>query len=1295
MNSTLLFLNILSSLHRKGRWTISVLLCLYSTSGFTQDIFQFEGLVFERFSRESGLSHNRIHDILEDSQGFLWIATTNGLNVFDGTSMKVYKDYLNEGNTFKGRHVTAVLESNNGNILVGTKDNGINIFYRDTNEIVNVSDAFWEDGKPKWINSLDQLGEDQYALTTNKELITFHFNEKGFVSNVKHLLLDLGVKEYIRKSIKFNEHIYIATNQRLIGLEEGKQQTIFTHNFLNECKVINNRIWVLVSDRIGYFDSGMSTVSWIDFEIKESFKYYHSFDITSTNDIWLGAESGITRLKFDENMEVTTFIQVESIVPIFNVYCDSSNNIFLSVGGKQGLVKLDWKQHQYQYINLPKGYEEEYKNVFIEDKKGVYWIGGYKGVFAYNPNLKSFIKFNNNYKGLQDIFISGIVEDKKGGIWIGTSRGLAQYDNLKNDFNYFETDKVLENKFVTHLQLDQNNNLWFRTKNKLHRLNTQSKEINSYEFKDLWAIYIDEENLLWAIIGYENIAKINILGSEPKVVKTYSNELGVFETRSAISDSLGRIWFSGRNGIYVFDKAEEKIIKHINEDNLLTEDDLQLITPDSRGNFWIKQQHGVTLCINAKNFEIVDYAPKWMRLMNDDRQYAAPVYYDDSGKVFTDGYGGFFVYHSDSLKIDPTPPKIVLTDVQINGNTKFSNFLGLDNITLPNLKYSENAINLNLKIIKTEQSYQTNYAFRLLGNSEDWQFTKDIKQINFNTLSPNTYKFQIKTTNNGIDWSLPTTLATFEILPPLWKTIWAYFIYGFILFWLVYFIYKVQLKRKLAISEANKLKEVDDFKNTFYNNITHEFRTPLTVILGMTEKLEKSTASIIRRNANHLLNLVNELLELGKIESNKSRLDIKTQDVVKFAKYCLESFHSLAQEKGIELSFASNSESIMMNFDEDKLQLVFYNLLSNAIKFTPNSGKVEMNISKENRAVSITVNDNGIGIPENLINKVFNRYYQVKTNDGNAGSGIGLALTKELVNLMDGSITASNNPDEGVSFIIKFPITEINTEIQYPRNISNEIELVTSENNKNLVLIIEDNEDVMMYVKSILEDSFDIVTAVNGKIGLEKAIEIIPDLIISDIMMPIMDGYEVCHEIKSDFRTNHIPLILLTAKSDLNSKISGLKKGADVYLSKPFNREELLTHISNLIKIRENLKEKYSQLLQDFDAASSGLNDSFLERIRGVLIENINDESFGINEVCSAIGLSRTQLHRKLKALTGLSTSIFIREIRLQQAFELLIKSQLSISEIAYAVGFSDPNYFTKVFHDKYKKTPTSIREKT
>lgn len=531
----------------------------------------------------------------------------------------------------------------------------------------------------------------------------------------------------------------------------------------------------------------------------------------------------------------------------------------------------------------------------------------------------------------------------------------------------------------------------------------------------------------------------------------------------------------------------------------------------------------------------------------------------------------------------------------------------------------------------------------------------------------------------------------------------------------------VRKSRAILNIAKNRAEKSEQTKNTLYTNITHEFRTPLTVIQGMAESAKSNienkqynavgkSLDMIGRNGKKLLRLINEMLDLAKLESGNMDLKLQQADIIPFVKYLSESFHSLASKKEINLIVYSEVDSLTMDFDANKLASIISNLLSNAIKFTPALGKIIVHLSEiqnnNNHLFIIKVKDTGLGLLEEHKANIFNRFYQVDDSSSRAqeGTGIGLALTKELVELLGGTIEVESTLKKGSTFIVQLPVTtnasqvkeiEFNKEgLIIPSSSSEDVQHQNSESDLPLVLIIEDNVDVAFYLQSCLTERYNTLHANNGSIGIEMAYNNIPDIIISDVMMPEKDGFEVCKTLKSDQRTSHIPIILLTAKASEDDKIEGLEQGADAYLTKPFNKTELFIRLEKLIALRKNLVEKYSD--SSFKSLQTEtINDleaQFLNKVITCIEKNIDNTDFKITFLARDLGLSESQLYRKLKALTNTSTAIFIRSVRLQKAKELLLKKEFNISDVCYKVGFTDPSYFSRVFKDEFGCTPSEIQ---
>jgi signal transduction histidine kinase/CheY-like chemotaxis protein len=592
-------------------------------------------------------------------------------------------------------------------------------------------------------------------------------------------------------------------------------------------------------------------------------------------------------------------------------------------------------------------------------------------------------------------------------------------------------------------------------------------------------------------------------------------------------------------------------------------------------------------------------------------------------------------------------------------------------------------------------------------------------------------------------WSEPLSY-TFTVLSPWWFTWWAWCLWVGLGAGLLYWFYRFQLGRRLAEAEAYRLRELDQVKNHLYTNITHEFRTPLTIINGVAGQLQSQASEsvkrglkMISRNGRQLLRLVNQMLDLAKLESGSLPVRLVQGDIIIYLRYLAESFHSYAQSRNIDLHFQTGLEAYVVDYDREKMLHIVSNLLSNAVKFTPANGKVYFRVAEiiqDNTAfLQIQVKDSGIGIAAEKLPHIFDRFYQVDTSAtrsgelarmnirSDGGTGIGLALTRELVHLLGGTIEVQSRLGEGSTFTVLLPAVRSTSthaaangfeqflpEMQAfsGKGVDSFPELATSDQQNNserpLLLIIEDNADVVRFLASCLESSYQLAAAPDGQAGIEKALELTPDIIISDVMMPLKDGFEVCDTLKNDVRTSHIPIVLLTAKADVESRITGLRRGADAYLAKPFDEEELRVRLEQLIALRRRLLERYQHAAavlertgaEPSDDPSFELEEDFLQQVRDLIQENLADPTFGNEDLCKALAMSRTQLFRKLKALTGMSVVTFIRFYRLNKARQLLLTTDLNISEVAYRVGFNDPSYFGRVFRREFGITPMECRDK-
>jgi signal transduction histidine kinase/DNA-binding response OmpR family regulator len=740
--------------------------------------------------------------------------------------------------------------------------------------------------------------------------------------------------------------------------------------------------------------------------------------------------------------------------------------------------------------------------------------------------------------------------------------------------------------------------------------------------------------------------------------------------------------------------------------------------------------------------------------------------------MYFGGPNGFVRFNPKDIKDNAFIPPIVITAFK-----KFNKDAKLDTVItekkLIELGYDENNISFEFAALNFSSPQKNQYAYKLEGLDKDWVYSGTRRFAAYPNLDPGEYVFRVKGSNNDGVWNEEGISIAIIIYPPWWKTWWAYSAYALLFIFALFGIRRYELNRlhfknqvKLDKVVLKEKEETDKMKSRFFANISHEFRTPLTLILGPAEKISSDTsddikkdANIIKRNSRRLLQLINQLLDLSKLESGRLKLEASKGNIVSFVKGVALSFESLAESKDISLKLLPEKEFIEMYFDKEKMMQILTNILSNAFKFTPEEGKIEVKVNlptpksppeegtikgvlsppTEGRGVgqkkvnwdnyvSISIRDTGIGIPQEEIPKLFDRFYQVDSSHTREyeGTGIGLALTKELVELHHGTINVESVKNEWTEFTLEFPlgrehlkdeeIIEDKTEV-IPGEARN---LIVSEQNKNqvesilgdstsktpqnddevntektIILVVEDNYDMRQYIRESLDGNYLIEEAVNGDQGVRKAEKIIPDLIVSDLMMPKMDGNELVKRLKNDEKTSHIPIILLTAKAGQENKLEGLETGADDYLTKPFDIKELQVRIKNLITIRKKLQEKFSKINFQLPFVKehkfSGIDEKFMIKVGEVIEKHISEEDFSIEDFGSEVGMSRMQLHRKLKALTGKSASRYIRSIKLEKGKRMIEAKEGNISEIAYSLGFGSPTYFTRCFKEEFGYTPSEL----
>lgn len=867
---------------------------------------------------------------------------------------------------------------------------------------------------------------------------------------------------------------------------------------------------------------------------------------------------------------------------------------------------------------------------------------------------------------------------------------------------------------------------------------------------------------LWLTTRYQGLLQLDFPDGftlQPKVTR-YDTLQGLPEgDRSVAFTTSQGLRFITPRGIYQWDETHGRFL----EDSTLIkgfpngQSPIFSVAADRRKNLWllIPEQPNSGIAIRQADGSYTWDEKPLLRIDDSDLSI---VYPDPADEAIT-WFGGIerlARYDASVPENNALVLRAYIRQVIVNGDSVIYSGAGADQSleALPELAYADNSLRLMYAAPNYDDESKNEYQYFLEGYDKGWSNWSTESRKDYTNLPPGKYRFQVRAKNIYRHVS-SAAVFEFEILPPFYRSWWAYALYALLILGVLYGIRQYELKRlnarhlrEMKLLEYDKLKELDRMKSRFFANVSHEFRTPLTLILGPLENLISGAFQgdvakeyhLMRRNARRLLGLINQLLDLSKAEAGKMALEASYGDILPFIKRNFYAFESLAKHANISQRFETEMETAMLYFDRNKLEQVLTNILSNAFKFTPEKGTVSIKVSCESPEHSegflqISISDTGAGIPEEQLPHVFDRFFQAPHEGGEkfrgsptsgaaVGSGIGLALAKELVELHHGRIRVASTVKQGAEFTILLPfgkahlrdeeIVEAETSQPSPGEevmsqvpdfdemerigtsapvtpTSTDIEDTKAE---NIILLVEDNADMRTFIRTQLANEYQVVEATDGQQGLEKAIELIPDLIISDVMMPGMDGLQLCDTLKNDERTSHIPIILLTAKADIGSRLEGLERGADAYLAKPFNREELIVRSRKLLELRQRLRERYASLQPPEPANDKGLQieDAFLQKARQLVESHLSDTDLDMGQLSQSLAMSRSQVYRKIKALTGHSPSVFVRTLRLERAKELLQSTDMNVTEVAYEVGFSSPAYFSDVFLEAFGVRPSEFR---
>lgn len=1080
-------------------------------------------------------------------------------------------------------------------------------------------------------------------------------------------------------------------------------------------------------------------------------------------------------LLYDQHSIIPFLSEATDLLKAGQVYCATkfAGEQFAIGTLQNGILIIDANGKLHHHLNKASGLQDETIWHLLTDRQGDLWTGMHVGISRVEMNTP-FTQFTS-LEGVEGSVLEIIRH--QGTLYIATSMGIFYLDESENQLKVpgkfkkvsgvspqawallsfgdillggtfdglyeinGDQSTLVHSAYTMTLHQDTHdpNRLFIGMQDgfkSLYRTNNQWRDDGMVEGMDQEVLhfYQSPENKLWITTRYTGIYLADFSNgfTTKPVMLHYDTTQGLeINDRTIPFQTPSGLRFATLEGVYLFDEKQQQFLQDTNLISGVSHDQLDIfsVSTDKKGNLWMvrRQEPGIAWLQEDKSFKWESTSFKRIESIDEYYMYPDP----DHESLTWIGCIDRVIQYDGKVPVADLPSfatqirQVIINEDSLvfgGANASLHQAFSLDN------RYR--SLRIKYAALSFGEESKTQYQYILEGYDAQWSNWTTETYKDYTGLPQGNYRFLVRSKNI---YQQEGEVATFEfkIFPPFYLTPFAFILYAFLLCGLIYLLWQLQMKRvrakhqqQLEQVEYEKLKELDQLKSRFFADISHEFRTPLTLILGPVETLlskkppeeQSHQYHLIRRNAQRLLKLINQLLDLSKLEAGKMKLEMQHMDIIPLMKGIVHPFESLVESKNIELVFTTDIEHAVIHFDRDKIEQVLYNLISNAIKFSFTGGKVMVNVklTEHNSFLQIEVTDTGAGIAEEQLHHVFDRFYQGSeaSRIGEPGTGIGLALAKELVELHGGRIEVRSIEHQGTTFRILLPCSKEqrvdSSEEQKPvapkittDNFASDSthSMTTMMNGQSshleyTVLLVEDNPDMRSYIRETLGRNYRILEATDGEDGIEKAIENIPDIIISDVMMPRKDGLELCGIVKRDERTSHIPIILLTAKAEIDSRLAGLERGADDYMAKPFNREELIIRTRNLLEQRKWLWNRYASLhpLSVDENKDVQIEDEFLKKIREILEDNLEETEFEIEELARMVGMSRSQLFRKIKALTGQSPSLYIRAFRLHKGKELLENTSMNVSEVAYQVGFSTPAYFSDAFTETYGFRPSQLK---
>jgi signal transduction histidine kinase/ligand-binding sensor domain-containing protein/DNA-binding response OmpR family regulator len=1340
---------------------------LYSVTQAQQNEFNFIN-----FSNNSGLSSNNVNSIIKDRFGYMWFATEDGLNRFDGINFTVYNHNELDSNSLATNQLQTIYEDPQGNLWVGTnrtlslydrqkdcfhnfniaKGTAIRaicsdkaghlwigsyaglIFYDPSRRTAKYYTA--DSAKPGHLlsNTVTSLFVDTWGrlwIGGNTGLYLYQPESDDFRRFSNNPSDPTSISDNVVKTIAEDAsgHLWFGTNDGGIDMlqadglhfnrvkrRKNDSQSLSSNRIYSIKPDRNGELWIGTEEGLDIFDPYTAKVRRVVSSDRNKYslkgRSVRSIFIDTSGIYWVGTVQGGVN-KYDKNLSFFNLVQYNPFEPRgltsskITSFAEAGNgDVYVGTDGG-GVNLLHRKTGLFEHLRIAGGNKDNDLAVLALQHIGnELWIATYQhGVYVLNIADNS-IKHYSRGTGPGDLpsdDIFCIREDRDGHIWLGTNgKGVCMYDRATGAFRRFEqvtvdgkSSKLLSAGFIRAIEQDSAGNMLIGTvgngvalfdpeRNACQILN---RTTTGLPLDEAITLFINKYGIVWAGTPNGGLCRLDYLN---KRFTNYSERQGLANVviYKILGDDGGKLWVSTNKGISCFD-PERSIFKNYSAENGL-------------------QPSSFILGAGLKT---------------------------KSGELFFGGIDGLNYFLPAELHDNKNVPSMVFTDLRIGGHsvTVGQDAAIRENISIAKeirVDYKQN-FSVDFAALDYTTPHENRYMYRLDGLDASWNQLGQSRTAAFTNLYPGIYTLQVRAKNcNGAWVTLPASIRII-VKPPFYLTGYAYGFYALVLgliLWGIRYRGIRKLKTKFTLEqerlrmqqmieqerrEAERLHEFDQLKIKFLTNLSHEFRTPISLIMGPLDNLgEKESDAekqrqliMVKRNARRLLNLVNQLLDFRKLEEQELKLNCNETDMVAFLKETAESFRDIAERKQIRFSFKSDLDHFHTILDRDKIERVVFNLLGNAFKFTGKDGEVALAIrqSETSDGIEILVSDTGIGLSQEEQRRIFDRFFQGNTHTSimNQGSGIGLSITKEFVRLHGGTINVESEPGKGSIFTICLPLEQLHKSALtvVPDVNLTEMNLAKSEAKTGAtpvldhltVLLVEDNDDFRTYLKDNLRSFYKIIEAVDGKDGWQKALSRHPDVIVSDISMPNMDGIELSRKVRADKRVSHIPIILLTALTEDAYQLKGLETGASDYLTKPFSFQILNLKIRNLVQLNQRLRETYSRRLNvetPVDAVQSD-DEKWMLKVSQYIESNLDSADLSVEELSKQVYMSHASLYRKIIELTGETPVEFIRSVRLNKAAELLERSDMKISEIGYAVGFTTPNYFTRAFKAKFNVSPS------